>query len=113
MSRHFASSAASQRPEASARRAFALSFPRMRGLASGLASIMSHLRRREEQRLSAQDQAIKSLALLQARKAILAHRKEELLSELAGAKAHPRKDRPVSLIRAELRAVTTEILSIG
>lgn len=110
MARIHASSAAGQPPEVSVRRAFALSFPRMRGLASGLASIMSHLRRREGQRLLAQDQAIKSLALLQARKAILAHRKAELIAEIAGARA---RHKSTCFLTAELKAVTTEILSIG
>ena len=95
---------------ASVRLAFALSFPRTRALASGLASIISNLRRREERRLSAQDEALKNLHLLQVRKAILAHRKEELIAQIAGERV---KHRGTSLLIAELQAVTTEILSIG
>lgn len=111
MHRHSASSAAAQPPEASVRRGFSRSFPRLRALASTLASIISEPLRREERRKAAQDQALGNIALLQARKAVLAHQQNELRAELAAGRFT--KDRPASLIRAELRAVTTEILSIG
>ena len=78
--------------------------------ASGLARITSNLRRREEQRLSQQDAALKSLALLQARKATLMHRRDQLVAQIAEAKA---KHRATSSLASELQQVTTEILSIG
>lgn len=110
MSRIFASSAASRLPGDTARPGLSRLFPHLRGLASGLASIMSHMRRREERRTSAQAEAIKNMALLQARKAILAHRKQELISQIAGARA--RHGATSSLI-AELQRVNLEILAIG
>lgn len=110
MSSTSASPAAAPHPADSARPA---SFRRWRpsfGTASGLASIISQLLKREDPRLLAQDAALKNLALLQARKAILAHRKEELVAQIAGARA---AHRATSSLIAELQAVTTEILAIG
>ena len=105
-----ASSAAASPPWATDRPGFFRSFPSMLAKASGLARITSNLRRREEQRLSQQDAALKSLALLQARKATLMHRRDQLVAQIAEAKA---KHRATSSLASELQQVTTEILSIG
>jgi hypothetical protein len=104
------SSAADPRPEDTARPGFYRRWRQALRQASGLASIMSHLRRREEQRTSAQDAAVKSLAILQARKAILFHRREELIAQIAGERI---RHRATSSLIAELVSVNTEILAIG
>ena len=105
-----ASSAAEPHVTASDRPA---SYPRWRpsfGTASGLAAIISRLLKREDPRLLAQDAAVKSLALLQARKAVLLDRKEALIAEIVAAR---QGHRATSSLIAELQAVTTEILAIG
>ena len=105
-----ASSAAASPPGDTVRPGFFRSFQKTLAKASGFARITSNLRRREEQRLSQQDAALKSLALLQARKATLMHRRDQLVAQIAEAKA---KHRATSSLASELQQVTTEILSIG
>lgn len=77
---------------------------------SGPVLFTSRRRKREEQRLSAQDQALRNLHALSRRKTALMVEQETLIAEIAEAR---RQHKPVSSTEAELRAVVTELLSIG
>ena len=78
--------------------------------AASLAKLVGSLLRRQDPRIVAQDAQVKVIALLNARKAVLAHRQDELRAQIEGARA---AHKATAALRKELEQVTTEILSIG
>lgn len=80
------------------------------GTGAHLTRIIANLLRREDPRIVAQDAQVKVIALMNARKAILPHRQEELRAQIAAARAG---HKPTTVLLDELKAVNLEILSIG
>lgn len=95
---------------ASVCRGLSAAFLRTSGRISGRVTLISRRARRDGLRQSAQAQALRNLHAMERRRTALQIEREILMAEIKQAK---RQHSPVSSIEAELRAVTTELLSIG